>query len=171
MIQDLFAHLTSLVEGLAAWQQVLALVPIGAIPFIESYLGSFLGTVVGVHPAVAIPAAVIGNLLATLGATALAGRTRDAVTSRAGRRTEGGTTSPGAAPTGFRAKVARALDRFGVPGVCLLGPLVVPSQFTGPALVGLGATRTRVYLWMGLSITLWGVLFGVFGGVVATSVL
>ena len=47
MLQDFFTQLTSFVSGLYPWQQVLALVPAGAIPFVESYLGSFLGTLVG----------------------------------------------------------------------------------------------------------------------------
>ena len=71
MFQDLLAQLHSLVSGLDPWQQLLALVPVGAIPFIESYLGSFLGAALGIHPALAIPAAVLGNLLATFGAIAL----------------------------------------------------------------------------------------------------
>src|SRR5690625_8010659 len=79
MLQDFFTQLTSFVSGLDPWQQVLALVPAGAIPFVESYLGSFLGTLVGIHPLIAVPAAVLGNLLATFAVTALTGGTRDAV--------------------------------------------------------------------------------------------
>ena len=56
MFQDLLVQLHALVSGLDPWQQLLALVPVGAIPFIESYLGSFLGTTLGIHPALAIPA-------------------------------------------------------------------------------------------------------------------
>lgn len=171
MIQDFFAQLTALVDGLAPWQQVLALVPAGAIPFIESYLGSFLGTLVGIHPAIAIPAAVLGNLLATFAVTALAGRARGAVLrgrGADGAGTEGAGSASGAGGGRFRGKVAGALDRYGVPGVCLLGPLVVASQITAPTLVALGATRSRVYLWMGVSIVAWGLAFGLFGGVLAS---
>lgn len=157
MIQDLFAQLTTFVDGLDPWQQVLALIPAGAIPFIESYLGSFLGTVVGIHPALAVPAAVLGNLLATFAVIALSGRARDAVTS--GRSNEATKK-----PSRFREKISAALDKYGVPGVCLLGPLLVASQITAPTLVALGATRGRVYLWMGVSIVAWGIVFGVFGG-------
>ena len=167
MFQDLFTQLTTFVSGLEPWQQVLALIPAGAIPFIESYLGSFLGSVVGVHPALAIPAAVLGNLLATLGLTALAVRARRAVTARVG-----GGTQPSTAPkeSRFRQKVAAALDRYGVPGVCLLGPIIVASQITAPTLIALGASTGRVYLWMTVSIILWGLVFGLFGGAVATVV-
>lgn len=158
MFQDLLVQLHDLVSGLAPWQQVLALVPAGAIPFIESYLGSFLGTSLGIHPAIAVPAAVLGNLVATFVAIGLAGRTRDAVTRGRGDRVE-----KGRRPSRVRAKVAEALGKYGVPGVALMGPFVVASQITGPTLVALGAARSRVYLWTGISIVLWGIAFGVFG--------
>lgn len=163
MIQDLFVQLTDLVSGLEPWQQVLALVPAGAIPFIESYLGSFLGTVVGIHPALAIPAAVIGNLLATFLVTMLAGRARDAVVA-------GRSETSAAEPSRLRRKIATNLDRFGVPGVCLLGPLVVASQITAPTLVALGASRRGVHVWMTVSIVAWGLLFGLFGGLLGAAV-
>ena len=167
MFQDLLAQLHTLVSGLDPWLQTLVLVPVGAIPFIESYLGSFLGTSLGIHPALAIPAAVIGNLIATFAAIALSSRARDAVASGLGRRRgelAAAETAPAERrPSRFRAKVAAALDKYGVPGVCLLGPIVVASQLSGPALVALGAARGKVYLWMGISIILWGAVFGVFG--------
>ncbi|WP_263310962.1 hypothetical protein [Brachybacterium atlanticum] len=162
MFQDLLVQLHDLVSGLAPWQQVLALVPAGAVPFIESYLGSFLGTTLGIHPALAIPAAVLGNLVATFVVIALAGRTRDAIAQ--GRRMHGVRSPVEPSPSRFRTKVAAALEKYGMPGVCLLGPFVVASQISGPALIALGAARDRVYLWMGISIVLWGIVFGAFGG-------
>lgn len=166
MFQDLLAQLHTLVSGLEPWQQVLALVPVGAIPFIESYLGSFLGTSLGIHPALAIPAAVLGNLVTTFVMIALAGRTRDAVTRGLGER-----TAQERKPSRFRAKIAVALEKYGVPGVSLMGPLVVASQISGPALVALGASRGKVYLWMGVSIIAWGVLFGAFGSLFLATIV
>lgn len=167
MLQDLLAQLHTLVSGFDPWLQTLALVPVGAIPFIESYLGSFLGTTLGIHPLLAVPAAVLGNLLATFAAVALSGRARDAVTSNRARREQG----TDARPSRFREKIAAALDKYGVPGVCLLGPLVVASQITAPTLVALGASRQRVYLWMGVSIIAWGIAFGVFGSLFLAAIV
>ncbi|MGP4914155.1 hypothetical protein [Brachybacterium tyrofermentans] len=169
MLQDLLAQLHTLVSGLEPWQQVLALVPAGAIPFIESYLGSFLGSSLGIHPALAISAAVAGNLIATFLAIALSGRARDAVTE--GRRRRKGAAERDAKPSRFRTKVATALDKYGVPGVALLGPFVVASQLSGPALVALGAARSRVYLWMGISIIVWGIAFGIFGSLFLAAIV
>lgn len=159
-ITDLFGQLTQFALGLDSWQQVAALVLAGAIPFIESYLGSFLGVLVGVQPMIAVPAAVLGNLLCTFVLIATTSRVRAAaIRSRS--------PESAAQPTGRRQKVAKYLDRFGVPGVALLGPIVVASQITAPTLIALGATRRSVYLWMGLSIILWGVAFGFFGNTLA----
>lgn len=180
MLQDFFAQLTTFVSGLEPWQQILALIPAGAIPFVESYFGSFLGTVVGIHPLLAVPAAVLGNLIATFAVIALAGGARDAVTrgrtsstqlSAADGTNSSATSAQGARSGRSRSKVASALDKYGVPGVCLLGPLIVASQITGPTLVALGAARGRVYLWMGVSIILWGVVFGVFGSLFLAAIV
>ena len=181
MLEDLFAHLAGFVSSLEPWQQILALVPAGAIPFIESYFGSFLGTVMGIHPLIAVPPAVLGNLIATFAVIALAGGARDAVTR--GRApsagpdgtdvgaVDGAAAEQGAGSGRFRSKVAPALDKYGVPGVCLLGPMLVASQITAPTLVALGATKSRVYVWMGVSIIVWGVLFGAFGGALSSAML
>lgn len=58
-----------------------------------------------------------------------------------------------------------------MPGVALLGPFVVASQLSGPALVALGAARGRVYLWMGISIVVWGIAFGAFGSLFLATIV
>ena len=59
-----------------------------------------------------------------------------------------------------RAKLRRTFDRWGVPGVSLLGQTLLPSQITSAMMVGFGADRRQVILWQCLSIALWGVAFG-----------
>ncbi|WP_312976674.1 hypothetical protein [Corynebacterium sp.] len=71
-------------------------------------------------------------------------------------------------PSKRRKKVAKYLERFGVPGVSLLGLIVLASQITAPTLISLGAKPGRVYIWIGISIVVWGILFGFFGEVVST---
>ena len=55
----------------------------------------------------------------------------------------------------------RMFDKFGVPGVSLLGQTFLPSQITSSAMVGFGANRNVVAFWQVVAIILWGVLFGV----------
>ncbi|MDN6606004.1 MAG: hypothetical protein L0L30_18440, partial [Brevibacterium sp.] len=60
-----------------------------------------------------------------------------------------------------RQRLKRMFDRFGVPGVSLLGQTLLPSQITSSAMVGFGANRNAVAFWQIISIILWGVVFGV----------
>ena len=179
-LSDFIMTLTTWVAGLESWQQLGALVLISAIPFVESYTGSFLGVLVGINPGLAVAAAVVGNTISTFALIALAGGARSAVARGRGRRGEqpgtldesasNGSSANEAAPNSKKArrnaKIAKYFDRFGVPGVSLLGPLALPSQFTAPAMVGLGASKRSVYVWMFISIVAWGVLFGFFSDLV-----
>src|SRR5699024_6932595 len=60
-----------------------------------------------------------------------------------------------------RQRLKRMFDKFGVPGVSLLGQTLLPSQITSSAMVGFGANRNVVAIWQVVSIILWGVLCGV----------
>ena len=45
---------------------------------------------------------------------------------------------------------------------------MLASQITAPTLIALGATKRRVYVWMGVSIIAWGILFGFFSNTIVT---
>lgn len=159
-IPNMIGQLAQFVLSLDFWQQIGALTLVGAIPFVESYFGSMLGSIAGLSPFIAVPAAVAGNIAITFLLIALAGRGREAVLNR---RAANGSKQL----TGRQQKVSNYFNRFGVPGVALLGPMVLASQFTAPTLVALGANRRTVYLWVGISIIVWGVAFGFFGSALA----
>lgn len=150
MVDRLQAFTESLPE-LVAWFGVLVA---GAVPFVESYFGSVIGVVAGLHPAVAIPVAVAGNVVSMLvlvnGAGAARGRLVDVESTSPSRR---------------RQRLRRLFDRYGVPGVSLLGQSVLPSQVTSAAMVSFGADKAAVIRWQIVSITLWGVGFGLFATV------
>ncbi|WP_298804950.1 hypothetical protein [uncultured Pseudokineococcus sp.] len=133
----------------AVWQWVVLLVG-GAIPFVESYGATAVGVVVGVPFAIALVAAVAGNVLSMV----LVVTAGDAVRRRLRSRREPRPPSP------RTEKLRRRFDRFGVPGVSLLGQTVLPSQITSGALVAFGADRRQVVLWQVVSIVLWGLAFG-----------
>lgn len=146
-----------MIEGLQEWTaglpavlQWLGVMAAGAIPFVESYLGSVIGVVAGLNPVVAVLAAVVGNIvtmtLVVLSADSL-------------RRRRGTEAPEQMSPR--KQRLRRLFDRFGVPGVSLLGQTVLPSQITSGALVAFGANTRGVIVWQVVSIILWGVLFGV----------
>lgn len=134
--------------SLPAWLQWLGVLVAGAIPFVESYFGSVIGVVAGLNPVIAITAAVVGNvasmLVAVLGADAVRGRVAD----------------PGRESSPRRQRLRERFDRWGVPGVSLLGQTLLPSQITSAAMVSFGASRNAVIGWQLVSIVLWGLVFG-----------
>lgn len=168
--------------------QWLAVMLIGAIPFVESYGGAVLGVLTGVPAPVAILAAIVGNVAAMALTVWIAGTVRE--TAVAKRRARASVPSdptirvhaagardsaagapdsvagePGdadrAAPSKGKQRLRRMFDRYGVPGVSILGQSVLPSHITAPTLVGFGASRGSVIIWQAVGIIAWGVLFGV----------
>lgn len=132
------------------WLQWAGILLVSAIPFVESYFGSVIGVAIGLHPVVAILMAVIGNVISMLAFVYGTGASRDRATKN---------KEPDESPK--RQRLKRMFDKFGVPGVSLLGQTFLPSQITSSAMVGFGANRNVVAFWQVISIILWGVLFGV----------
>lgn len=132
------------------WLQWAGVLLVSAIPFVESYFGAVIGVAIGLHPVVAILVAIIGNVISMLAFVYGAGAIRDKATKN--KQTE---EKP------KRQRLRRMFDKFGVPGVSLLGQTLLPSQITSSAMVGFGANRNVVAFWQVISIILWGVLFGV----------
>lgn len=132
------------------WLQWAGVLLVSAIPFVESYFGAVIGVAIGLHPVVAILVAVIGNVISMLAFVYGAGAIRDKATK-----------NKDAEPSQKRQRLKRMFDKFGVPGVSLLGQTLLPSQITSMAMVGFGANRNIVAFWQIISIILWGVLFGV----------
>lgn len=156
--------LQSWVDGLPEALQWLGVIAISAIPFIESYSGPALGMISGIPWWVALIAGIIGNTAAVAILVYGAHSIRAALTRR---RSEEELTEK---QLRRREKIRRNLDRFGVPGVALLGPIALPSQFTSPLLVSFGANRNLVMIWMFVSIVLWG-LFSIGLGFLVLSLL
>lgn len=136
--------------------QWLGIILISAIPFVESYFGAPIGVIVGLHPAVAVATATVGNMLSLVVVVYLAHWVRTAILHR---------RDPDRAATDSpkRDRVQKIFDRFGVPGVSILGPLALPSQITAPLMVSFGANRHAVMLWMLVSVVLWGAGFALLG--------
>lgn len=164
---DALQDFASSLPGVMQWLGVML---ISAIPFVDSYFGSVVGVLIGLPPAIAIGVAVIGNVISMLGFVFAAHGVRSKVV--AGRAAAAGagasagsvsSSSAGAvdASSSRNEKVRRAFDKYGVAGVSLLGPFILPSQFTSAAMVSFGANRNAVIAWQIVSIVIWGVVAGV----------
>lgn len=146
-LPDVVPQFQELVAQLPDWLQPAGVALAGAVPFVEGEGAAAIGVVGGIAPVVAVVAAIAGNFLAVLLVVLVSIRTRTAVVTRGGR--------PAAPPSARRQKFDRAFARYGVAGVSLLGPLLIPTHFTAAALAGAGVSRTRILTWQAVAITLW----------------
>jgi len=140
------------------WLQWLAVAIVAMIPFVESYTGTLIGVAIGLHPALAASAAIAGNAASMIGVVAITSRIRRRVQERREPARPAHPAKPG--------RLRRLFERFGIPGVALFGH---PTQISSAAMVGFGAKRTNVLVWELVSITAWGVLFAVVGGLGVTA--
>lgn len=166
--QNLVAQVPELVQPL-----IVALA--GAIPFIEGEGAVSIGIIGGIAPVVAAIAAIVGNFLCVLVVVLVSSRARQAVVNRSRVRTAalagGGSAEMAAADapdtdrsTARREKFQRAFERYGVPGVSLLGPLLLPTQFTATMLAAAGIGKARILFWQALAIIGWTTIVAVIVG-------
>ena len=146
-IADLVLGFQNLVTQLPEWLSPLIVAAAGAVPFIEGEGAASIGIVGGVNPIIAAIAGIIGNFVAVALVVLVGARIRVAAT--AGRAGSPQPEKP------RMAKFQRAFNQYGVVGVSLLGPLLLPTHFTAAALVGVGVPKGRVLLWQGIAIVLW----------------
>lgn len=172
--QDLVAQVPDLLQPL-----IVALA--GAIPFIEGEGAVTIGILGGIHPVIAVIAAVIGNFICVAVLVLLSARTRKAVVTMRRSRVAvpaGATAAeaavaetPAASESARQTKFRNALERYGVPGVSLLGPLLLPTQFTATMLAAAGVATARILFWQGLAIVAWSTAFAlIVTGVVSAAV-
>jgi hypothetical protein len=146
-VSDLVLGFQNLVAEVPDLVQPLVVALAGAVPFIEGEGAAAIGIIGGIPPVVAALAGAIGNLLCVAVVVLATSRVRTAVTTR-----RGGAEKP---TTARREKFERAYHRYGTPGVSLLGPLLLPTQFTAAALTSTGVPPMRVLAWQAAAIALW----------------
>lgn len=179
-----------LVEQVPAFLQPLIVALAGAVPFIEGEGAVTIGILGGMHPLLAATAATLGSFTCVFIAVQLSSRARTAILSQRSRRRElalsGGGTGQAlpntadlaadpqpkfsARQTARRAKFHRSFARYGVPGVSLLGPLLLPPIFTATMLAALGIPKQRILLWQAAGIVLWVAVSAVVFGLVVSTV-
>jgi hypothetical protein len=166
--QNLVAQVPELVQPL-----IVALA--GAIPFIEGEGAVSIGIIGGIPPVVAAIAAIAGNFLCVVVVVLVSSGARQAVVNRSRARAValagGGTadempadTADNGRGTARREKFQRAFERYGVPGVSLLGPLLLPTQFAATMLAASGIGKARILFWQALAIIGWTTIVAVIVG-------
>lgn len=164
--QNLVAQVPELVQPL-----IVALA--GAVPFIEGEGAAAIGIIGGIHPVIAAIAGIVGNFVCVAVLVLASSGARQAIVTRSRARRAalagGGTVqvaddAGGTQPSARREKFNRALERYGVPGVSLLGPLLLPTQFTATMLAATGVSKARILFWQGLAIVGWTTVLTVIVG-------
>lgn len=183
IFRDLFAQVPELL-------QPLVIAAAGAIPFVEGEGAAAIGIIGGLHPVIAIITGIVGNFACVAILVWTSASARDAVVSRhrerRSRRAEQDDDWLAGAGEAVvddpvvdlavgltetredvderkarrRTKFKQAFERYGVPGVSLLGPLLLPTQFTAVMLAASGVSRVRILFWQALAIIGWSVLVG-----------
>ncbi|HAY43256.1 MAG TPA: small multidrug efflux protein [Micrococcaceae bacterium] len=164
-----FQNLISQVPEVA---QPLIVAVAGAVPFIEGEGAATIGILGGINPLLAALAAIIGNftcvaILVLLGSgahTALSNRKRakELVEANGVGHVESDVTEESERKANRRIKFQRAFERYGVPGVSLLGPLLLPTHFTATMLAAIGVSKTRILIWQAAAIISWTTALSIF---------
>lgn len=166
--QNLVAQVPDLVQPL-----IIALA--GAIPFIEGEGAASIGIIGGIPPVIAAIAAMIGNFVCVAILVLASSGARQAIVNRSRSRESvvagGGASIVDETPSvdsGHRSarneKFQRAFERYGVPGVSLLGPLLLPTHFTATMLAAAGIGKARILLWQAVAIVGWTTVVAVIVG-------
>lgn len=147
--------LQNFVLGLPEAIQFIGVALAAMVPFVENYGAVVIGTVAGIPVWATVIMAILGNLAIIVLITLISGRTRDAVLAR-----RGGSAPEPAELSGRQQRVRQLFDRYGIPGVTLLGMLFVPTHLIAATLVSFGCSRTGVIVWQAIAITLYAGIAG-----------
>jgi Ca2+/H+ antiporter, TMEM165/GDT1 family len=163
-VREIVAYLTVLVAAGTPWLEVLLVVPAGILA--------------GLAPAPVAVVAFVGNAV-TLAPVVLAGdrvrtwwRARRAANVAAGgvaeaadlAREDPGSHDLGGDQTparGGRARARRVFDRYGLPGLAVLGPLVTGIHVAAVVALAAGAPRRPTLVWLTIGIAVWSAIAAV----------
>lgn len=140
----------------------------GAFPWLEAVIVIPAGIVGGLPVLPVVLAALAGNLL-TVWLTAVYGqRLRDWWVRRRARRQAA--EAPGQAPQPGpeareavrrrdrrRERIDRVMDRWGMPGLAVLGPIGLGTQVSALAAVAMGVSARAAFLWVAAGTVGWSV--------------
>ena len=131
--------------------QILAVALWSAIPFIESDVGVAIGIIVGIAPIPATIAAIIGNWIAVMAIIIL--------TDKARTKLKGADTAPQSSKR--RKKVLQAVQKYGVPGASLLGPLLIGTHLNAFFMTAAGVNKHYLMIWQTIAIVAWAIIFAI----------
>lgn len=124
-----------------------------AIPWLEIALVIPLGIVWGLSPFWVMVLAFVGNMVTVLALIVGFDRFKDWYNKR--QEAKGNTQNK----KSERAK--RIWNKYGLPGLALLGPILIGTHIAAFIGMTLGATKKNTTIWLTISIAVWTLAFGV----------
>jgi uncharacterized membrane protein len=152
-VSELVAYLSVLVAAAIPWLEVLLVVPAGIIA--------------GLPPVPVVAVAAVGNVATLIPLVVGGDRLRSWWQRRRhARRAEeaaGAAATPGDVPASSKrsGRATRLFERYGLPGLAALGPLLTGVHVAAIVALAAGADRRRTLLWLTGGVVVWAVIAGV----------
>ncbi|QUG43781.1 small multi-drug export protein [Psychrobacillus sp. INOP01] len=124
-----------------------------AIPGLELTLVIPLGIITGMNPFAVIIAAFVGNMVTVL--ALIIGY--DKLKLWLAKRNEGKEKKE----SKRSARAKELWDKYGLPGLLMLGPILIGTHIAAFIGMTLGASKVKTTLWSTISIAAWAIIFGV----------
>lgn len=134
--------------------QFFGVMIVAMIPFLEGYFAVPLGIAIGLPVVLTISAAVVGNWLSVMAVVLASDRLK--------RWFQGRRTNEHERKNNKRIQRGQQLfHKYGVPGVSLLGPLLIGDHLGALICIASGASKRYVIIWQTISILAWSIGTGV----------
>ncbi|QCT03534.1 putative small multidrug efflux protein [Paenibacillus algicola] len=132
-----------------AWQYILVFL-MGAVPWIEIAAVIPLGILAGLNPVLTGTMAFLGNLATVYGLVVFFDKIRQ---WRAAKKEALGK------PNKKSDRAIALWNKYGLPGLSLLGPLLIGSHIAIFIAIVFGAKKHLALIWMTISLALWSLVF------------
>lgn len=135
--------------------QFIGVMIVAMIPFIEGYVAVPLGIAIGFPAWMTITAAIVGNWISVMVVILASDRfkqwlqrrkTSERQQEKQNKRLERG---------------QKLFQKYGVPGVSLLGPLLIGDHIAALVCIASGASKRYVIIWQTIAIVVWAVGTGI----------
>ena len=123
-----------------------------AIPWMEIALVIPLGVVWGLSPFWVMVLAFVGNLLTVLALIIGFDKFKEWHQKRQ--------EAKGKTPSKKSERAKEIMNKYGLPGLALLGPILIGTHIAAFVGMTLGATKRNTTIWLTVSIGLWTLIFG-----------
>ncbi|WP_096200197.1 small multi-drug export protein [Bacillus sp. FJAT-45350] len=134
------------------WTYALVFI-LAAVPFFEAYGVIPLAILAGLSPVPVIILGLIGNIVTVLFVIVFVNKIKEWRLKR-----KSGEEKSGSKRT-LRAQ--KLWKKYGLPGLAIIGPLIVGSHLTAFMSLTLGGAKKRTAFWMTTSIVIWSLTFAV----------